>query len=180
MNLKQLIAAFNDAGIVATDDQINTVFKTFVTKTAKPGKVYYFKSAAFGAKTPLQMRQLVLGLKDLGQATVDVWATDAANYLTTKQDPVKIIAFYRKRMLEDGLISLEPTASEEDPADEDDRNIDYDEDDAVDDDFAEDDDVDDASAEDDQRSVYQEEDVDYGEPVIPGEIQSAIEESMAE
>jgi len=171
MNLKQLIAAFNDAGIRATDDQINAVFKTFVTKTAKPGKVYYFKSATFGAKTPLQMRQLVLGLKDLGQATVDVWATDAANYLTTKQDPAKIIAFYRKRMLEDGLISLEPTASEEDPADEDD---------AVDDDFAEDDDVDDASAEDDQQSVYREEGVDYGEPVIPGEIQSAIEESMAE
>lgn len=167
MNLKQLIAAFNDAGIVATADQINTVFKTFVTKTAKPGKVYYFQSAAFGAKTPLQMRQLVLGLKDLGQATVDVWATDAANYLTTKQDPAKIIAFYRKRMLEDGLISLEPTASGEDPADEDDA-VD-DEDDAADD-----------SAEDDQRSVYQEEDVDYGEPVIPGEIQSAIEESMAE
>ena len=110
--MNKLSAIFTAIGLTVTEEQMAELTKVLVLKDDKPsksGKVYYFRSAAFEPKTPLQMRQLVLGLSDLGSATVDVWATNAAGYLETRQDPAKIIAFYRKRMLDEGLITLDPS-----------------------------------------------------------------------
>jgi hypothetical protein len=52
--------------------------------------------------------------------------------LVTRQDPAKVIAFYRKRMIEDGLIvegvlSAEPMEDDEFSADDDDDQDDDDE-----------------------------------------------------
>lgn len=110
--MKTIEQVLEDAGIIASVEQINQLKSLLVLKGSVQskggGKIYYHRSSEFAPKTPLQMRQLVLVLHDLGSATVADWALLAGESLTTRQDPAKIIAYYKKRMLQDGLISTEP------------------------------------------------------------------------
>ena len=106
MTLKEL---FTNAGITLTDQQFADISKQVVMKQAKTkgnDKIYSFRSFAFTAKTPTQMQQCVRALESLAgkSGTMDEWAEAAGNLLVTRQDPAKVIAFYRKRMIEDGLI----------------------------------------------------------------------------
>lgn len=106
MTLKEL---FTYAGITLTDQQFADISKHVVMKQAKTngnGKIYSFKSFAFKAKTPTQMMQCVRALESLAGkcGTMEEWAAAADNLLVTRQDPAKVVAFYRKRMIEDGLI----------------------------------------------------------------------------
>ncbi len=119
MQLKDLLTAI---GITVTEEQYGALASRVVLKTEKPqgkiGGTYSYLSSAFGPKTPTQMRACVNVLMELGTATMEEWAKAAGDVLVTRQDPAKVIAFYRKRMLDEGLIvvgKVQPAA----PVDED-------------------------------------------------------------
>lgn len=142
MQLKDLLTAI---GITVTEEQYGALASRVVLKTEKPqgktGGTYSYLSSAFGPKTPTQMRTCVNVLMELGTATMEEWAKAAGDVLVTRQDPAKVIAFYRKRMLDEGLIvvgkgqSAAPVDEEEEeeeeaaPVDEDEEEEDFEEED---------------------------------------------------
>lgn len=105
MNLKELLKS---AGVEITDSQA-AVLEPLVkvkAKAAKTNAKYVGTGKEFGAKTPLQMKQAVnaLGLEE--PADIKAWAARLAEYdgFKTQQSPEKVIAFYRKRAIEAGLV----------------------------------------------------------------------------
>lgn len=107
MTLKDLLTSI---GVSITEEQYGELASRVVLKADKsPGKTggtYSYLSSSFGPKTPTQMRTCVNVLMELGSATMEQWAVAAGDVLVTRQDPAKVIAFYRKRMLDEGLIAV--------------------------------------------------------------------------
>ena len=132
MQLKDLLTAI---GITVTEEQYGALASRVVLKTEKPqgkaGGTYSYLSSAFGPKTPTQMRTCVNVLMELGTATMEEWAKAAGEVLVTRQDPAKVIAFYRKRMIDEGLIMVGKRQSAA-PVDEDEEEEDFEEEDDVD------------------------------------------------
>jgi hypothetical protein len=122
MTLKEL---FTSVGITVTDQQFADISKHVTVKqngNKDSGQIYSFRSYAYYAKTPTQMKVCVAALESLPgkSGTMEEWAAAAGNLLVTRQDPAKVIAFYRKRMIEDGLIvkGLWAGTPDEDPEEE--------------------------------------------------------------
>lgn len=107
MTLKDLLTSI---GVSVTEEQYEALASRVTLKTnkssGKTGGTYSYLSSSFGPKTPTQMRTCVNVLMKLGSATMEQWAVAAGDVLVTRQDPAKVIAFYRKRMLDEGLIVL--------------------------------------------------------------------------
>jgi hypothetical protein len=61
----------------------------------------------FGSKTPLQMRQCVESIRGCGNVDMKTWVEKLTAYegFKTQQPVERIIAFYKKRMLDENLIS---------------------------------------------------------------------------
>lgn len=173
MELKTIAAVLEHAGVITTEEQMSFLSQHLVLKTSVPkkdGKTFYHRSSKFGPKTPLQMRQCVLVLHDLGSATLEDWALMAGDVLETRQDPAKIIAYYRKRMLDEGLVSLTPPVEEQEPTNEDASEP------VVDDETAGSEDTSDEPAQDvvvDVPEIVVDEQIDH-------EIQQAVDEAMEE
>lgn len=135
MQLKDLLTAI---GITVTEEQYGALASRVVLKTEKPqgktGGTYSYLSSAFGPKTPTQMRTCVYALMELGTATMEEWAKAAGDVLHTRQDPAKVIAFYRKRMIDEGLIVVGKVqqAAPVAPVDEDEEEEDFEEEEDVD------------------------------------------------
>ena len=140
MTLKDLLTSI---GVSITEEQYGELASRVMLKTDKsPGKTggtYSYLSSSFGPKTPTQMRTCVNVLMELGSATMEQWAVAAGDVLVTRQDPAKVIAFYRKRMLDEGLIAVgkaqqaspvdEDEEEEAAPVDEDEEEEDFEEED---------------------------------------------------
>jgi hypothetical protein len=77
-----------------------------VKKPQKGSKKYVFNGDTFEAKTPLQMKQAVLAIKDAGEVDLKTWAEKLQRYegFKTQQPVERIVAFYKKRMLNEGLV----------------------------------------------------------------------------
>ena len=106
MNIKTILA---DAGVVVTDEVADLLASKLEIKKEK--KTQHKKWVAvdeveFTAKTPLQMRQAVLAIQGEGEVDTEKWSNLLATYpgFKTQQPVDRIIAFYRKRMLDEGLI----------------------------------------------------------------------------
>ena len=104
MTLSELLAQAGvevDPAIIANLEPLVKV----KVKAAKKNSRYVATGADFENKTPLQMKQAVLALGDEPK-TMGEWAESLANFdgFKTQQTPEKIIAFYRKRAIEAGLV----------------------------------------------------------------------------
>ena len=77
-----------------------------VKRQPKGSKKYVFNRDAFGAKTPLQMKQAVLAIKGAGEVDLKTWAEKLQGYkgFATRQPVERIIVYYKKRMLDEGLV----------------------------------------------------------------------------
>lgn len=102
MKLKELNALLS---LNLTDAQI-TALEPVVRVKAKAVKTdakFVATEKQIEGKVPLQMRQAI-GI--LGETPVSIkdWAAKLSKVegFKTQQDPVKIVAFYRKRMVEEG------------------------------------------------------------------------------
>ena len=105
MELKQIFA---DLKIKVNAEQLTALEQLItVKKTPRAAQRFAFVQAVFEDKTPLQMKQCVECLKDVGH-DVDMkeWAELLGQYdgFKTRQTPERIIAFYRKRMINEGQI----------------------------------------------------------------------------
>lgn len=95
--------------VAFTEEQLAKIEEKLEFRKVKKDKSKFFKFVkdTFEAKTPLQMKLCVTVLKDKGLVTKDEWV-DLLNThpdFKTTQPTERIIAFYQKRMLGDGLIS---------------------------------------------------------------------------
>lgn len=104
MNLKEILA---QVGVKVTEEQIENLSQLVEVKKQKKGsKKWIFVKDEFSAKTPLQMRQAVLAIKEAGEVTNEQWSEKLAAYegFRTQQPVDRIVAFYKKRMLTEGLV----------------------------------------------------------------------------
>lgn len=76
-------------------------------KSVKTSHKFEATGKDFEAKVPTQMKQCVQALGDQAMGLED-WAKslEKVEGFRTQQSPAKIIAFYRKRMLEAGYVKL--------------------------------------------------------------------------
>lgn len=143
MTLKDLLTSI---GVSITEEQYGELASRVTLKagknSSKTDTIYSYLSSSFGPKTPTQMRTCVNVLMELGSATMEQWAVAAGDVLVTRQDPAKVVAFYRKRMLDEGLIVVgkmqQTTPVDEDeeeeaaPVDEDEEEEDFEEEENID------------------------------------------------
>jgi len=105
--MKTIAEVFAQVGIKVKEDmlaELETLLQ--VKKQPKGSKKYVFNGDTFEAKTPLQMKQAVLAIKDAGEVDLKTWAEKLQGYkgFETRQPVERIIAFYKKRMLDEGLV----------------------------------------------------------------------------
>lgn len=109
--ISPLLAIFSELGITLTEDQaaqLETKVEVIKTKKQIHKKWEVVPETAFGAKTPTQMRQAIECVRDAGAVDMKTWAEKLAAYegFKTQQPVERIIAFYKKRMLEEGLLRV--------------------------------------------------------------------------
>ena len=98
---------FAQVGLKVNEDmlaELETLLQ--VKKPQKGSKKYVFNGDTFEAKTPLQMKQAVLAIKGEGEVDLKTWAEKLQRYegFKTQQPVERIIAYYKKRMLDEGLV----------------------------------------------------------------------------
>lgn len=94
-----------------TDEQIVKAVEAFgQCSTRKISKRQFKKwrviSTTFGPKTPLQMQQAVMCVESADPVDMKTWAERLAAYegFKTNQPVERIIAFYKARMIAEGLV----------------------------------------------------------------------------
>lgn len=105
--MKTIAEVFAHVGIEVREEKLAELETLLQVKKQPTGrKKYVFNGDAFEAKTPLQMKQAVLAIKDAGEVDLKTWAEKLQGYegFKTQQPVERIIAFYKKRMLDDGLV----------------------------------------------------------------------------
>ena len=105
--MKTIAEVFAQVGIKVKDEKLAELEALLqVKKQPKGSKKYVFNGDAFEAKTPLQMKQAVLAIKDAGEVDLKTWAEKLRGYegFKTQQPVERIVAFYKKRMLDEGLV----------------------------------------------------------------------------
>ena len=105
--MKTIAEVFAQVGIKVKEEklaELETLLQ--VKKQPKGSKKYVFNRDTFEAKTPLQMKQAVLAIEDAGEVDMKTWAERLKGYegFKTQQPVERIIAFYKKRMLDEGLV----------------------------------------------------------------------------
>jgi hypothetical protein len=108
---------------IETDDEVvdqmaEAIAAAFPVKTKSRNAKEYFavEGAEFAAKCPLQMKQCVEVLRNAEEPlSIAAWAEQLAGVIKTKQPVERIIAFYRKRMLDEGLIAVYTGETDEEP-----------------------------------------------------------------
>jgi hypothetical protein len=112
-NIVELKALAQTIGMEASEEQLQALVKAVTAKKTKASeKNYQVLKTEFAAKTPLQMKQCVLALESAGRddepVPMSMWCELLEQYegFTTRQSAAKIIAFYRKRMLDEGLVAV--------------------------------------------------------------------------
>jgi hypothetical protein len=104
MELKEILSQI---GIKCSDEKLAELEAVVqvkkVPRTAK--KWVAVEGAAFGAKTPLQMKQCVEAL-GTEPADMKTWVEKlaAVDGFKTAQPVERIVAFYKKRMIDEGLV----------------------------------------------------------------------------
>lgn len=96
-------------GVDLNDEQVANIKALFAKGPSKKiHKQWKFVSKAFAAKTPTQMQQAVLCIEGLDQVDMKVWAEKLASWdgFKTNQTVDRIIAFYKTRMINEGLIAV--------------------------------------------------------------------------
>lgn len=94
-------------GVELNDEQVAGVKALFAKAPSKRQfKKWQVVSTTFGAKTPLQMQQAVLAAEGQGPIDMKVWAERLTAYegFKTNQPVERIIAFYKARMIAEGLV----------------------------------------------------------------------------
>ena len=105
--MKTIAEVFAQVGIKVKEEKLAELEALLqVKKQPKGSKKYVFNGDAFEAKTPLQMKQAVLAIKDAGEVDMKTWAEKLAAHdgFKTQQPVERIVAFYKKRMLDEGLV----------------------------------------------------------------------------
>lgn len=105
--MKTIADVFAQVGIKVNDEKLAELEALLqVKKQPKGGKKYVFNCDAFEAKTPLQMKQAVWAIRYAGEVDLRTWAEKLQGYegFKTQQPVERIIAFYKKRMLDEGLV----------------------------------------------------------------------------
>ena len=98
---------FAQVGIKVKEETLAELETLLQVKTQPKGsKKYIFNGDAFHGKTPLQMKQAVLAIKGAGEVDLKTWAEKLQRYegFKTQQPVERIIAYYKKRMLDEGLV----------------------------------------------------------------------------
>lgn len=105
--MKTITEILKSLGVKATEVQIGELEKLLAAKKEPTSdKKYKVAKREFAAKTPLQMKQAVLCVGDEETVTMAEWSQKLGTYegFATKQPVERIIGFYRKRMLDEGLV----------------------------------------------------------------------------
>jgi hypothetical protein len=108
MKLNEILAA---AGIEVSAEQLEQISSQLEIKKSKKvtaKKWAVVEDAEFSAKTPLQMRQCVEAIRDEAEVDMKTWCELLADYegFKTAQPIERIVAFYKKRMIDEGLIQI--------------------------------------------------------------------------
>lgn len=102
--LKDVLASVVDL----TDDQYAVLEQHVVLKKTPKGtkKWEFVEVDTMPAKTPLQMQQAYHAIEGEGAVNMETWAKLLADVdgFRTAQPVERIIAFYKKRMIDEGLI----------------------------------------------------------------------------
>ena len=98
-------------GAEITEEQVVAAVEAFgkatgKIKAKKLAKTWRVVSVEFQPKTPTQMMQAVLAIQDKGPVNMEAWvaALEAHDGFKTKQPTDRIIAFYKARMIKEGLV----------------------------------------------------------------------------
>ncbi len=105
--MKTIAEVFAQVGIKIEEEKLLELENLLQVKKQPKGiKKYVFNGEAFEAKTPLQMKQAVLAIKNAGEVDMKTWAEKLGTYdgFKTQQPVERIVAFYKKRMLDEGLV----------------------------------------------------------------------------
>ena len=105
--MKTIAEVFAQVGIKVKEETLAELETLLQVKTQPKGsKKYTFNGDAFHGKTPLQMKQAVLAIKGAGEVDLKTWAEKLQRYegFKTQQPVERIIAYYKKRMLDEGLV----------------------------------------------------------------------------
>lgn len=108
MKLNEILAA---AGIEVSEEQLEQLSSQLEIKKTKKTvakKWAVVEDAEFSAKTPLQMRQCVEAIRGEEEVDMKTWCEKLAGYdgFKTQQPVERIVAFYKKRMIDEGLICV--------------------------------------------------------------------------
>lgn len=94
-------------GVELNDEQVAGVKALFAKAPSKRQfKKWRVISTTFGPKTPLQMQQAVMCVESADPVDMKTWAERLAAYegFKTNQPVERIIAFYKARMIAEGLV----------------------------------------------------------------------------
>jgi hypothetical protein len=96
-------------GVELSDATVAEVKALFAKAPSKRQfKHWRVVSTTFGAKTPLQMQQAVLAADGMDKVDMKTWAERLAVFdgFKTNQPVERIIAFYKARMISEGLVEV--------------------------------------------------------------------------
>lgn len=105
LSLNEAIKAI--VGVEVTDEQVVAVKALFAKAPSKRQfKKWRVISTTFGPKTPLQMQQAVMCVESADPIDMKVWTERLTSYegFKTNQPVERIIAFYKARMIAEGLV----------------------------------------------------------------------------